>query len=268
LYLFKRIETEWVSPAPWYVKILWLFINPAKAFHDINHKREKAPGFLILLFNSLLWGLMGLAIISHFTPLAYELALIGLGFFIVFFVFGFIFQFIFYSILIWLFTKGANYAVDFSERLETRFGAEKEEERKYTQEDLSPFSIYKGGVLLQKAEANKYQMMLCAYAPFILINLIKVLVLLIGLPTAPLSIEDTSLTTAAYQIVFSSPVWAVIDVLDALTLAIWVPILTALAIRELSNSSTVRVLISSFIIGTLAAIVLYFMRPTLFGALA
>lgn len=264
--IFKRIEIEWITPDPWYLLILFLFIRPNYAFWSINHKRDKAPGLLILLFNSLIWGLMGLAIISHFNPLVFELLLIGFGFFVAFFLFGLIFQMIFFSILIWLFTKGANYAVDFSERLEARFGAEKEEEQKYTQQDLSPFSIYRGGILLQKQEANKFGMMLCAYAPFLLINFIKVLVLLIGLPTAVLSIEDQTATTAAYQTVFNSPIWAVVDILDALTIAIWVPILTALAIRELSNSSTIRVLISSIIVGILAAIIIFFMRPTLFGA--
>ena len=53
--------------------------------------------------------------------------------------------------------------------------------------------------------------------------------------------------------------------IDALTIAIWVPILMTLSIRELSNSSTTRVLIPTLIIGVLVAIVYYFLRPTLLG---
>ena len=64
---FRRIEAEWTTPYPWYLKIVYLFINPSRAFYDINHKRSKAPGGLILLFSSLIYGLMGLAIFSHFT---------------------------------------------------------------------------------------------------------------------------------------------------------------------------------------------------------
>jgi MFS superfamily sulfate permease-like transporter len=64
----------------------------------------------------------------------------------------------------------------------------------------------------------------------------------------------------------NSPIWAVMDIIDAITIAVWIPILMTIAIRELSNSSTQRILISSLIIGIVIAIFVYFMRPTLFGA--
>ena len=52
---FRRYEAEWTAPYRWYMKIFYLFVNAPKAFHDINHKRSKAPGWLILLFCSLLY---------------------------------------------------------------------------------------------------------------------------------------------------------------------------------------------------------------------
>ncbi|MHA1488290.1 MAG: hypothetical protein ACTSRI_01390 [Promethearchaeota archaeon] len=268
---FKRYgeSVEWIEPYSWYWKIYYLFSAPNKAVWDINHKRSKAPGFLILLFNSLLYGLMGLAFFSHFNivslpPLSPLLFWYNLSMFIAFFVFGLVFQFLFFAILIWLFTKGANYAVGFSERLEARFGEEKEDSETYREKNLSPFSIYKGGVLLQKMESYKFKMMLCAFSPFLIINGIKIIIILIAFPTVNINM-DSSFYESIFNAMFSSPVWPVLDVIDAITLAAWVPLLMTLSIRELSNSSTFRALISSYIIGILVAIFFFFLRPTLFG---
>ncbi|GAJ11723.1 unnamed protein product, partial [marine sediment metagenome] len=70
---------------------------------------------------------MGLAFFSHIyiqtiPPFSLGRFIIDLAAFIAFFAFGFMFYFIFSLILIWFFIKGANLAVDFSERLEARFG--------------------------------------------------------------------------------------------------------------------------------------------------
>lgn len=264
-FLFRRIEDPWITPLPWYMKIYYLFRDPPRAFHDINHKRSSAPGYLILLLNSLLWGFMGLAFISHFI---FQPILTGfifaLSFFIVFFIFGLIFNFIFYTILTWLFIKGANYSVGFSERLETRFEGEKEVKEKYKKSEMSPFSIYKGGTLLQKQEAKKYKMLFCAFAPLLLINTVKIIIILVAFPTVNINTKG-DVSPTVFNRIFQSPIWAVLDIMDALTIAIWVPILMTLAIRDLANSSTFRVLISSLIIGGIVATVFYFLRPTLFG---
>jgi hypothetical protein len=262
---FRRYEAEWIKPDPLYLKILYLFINASRAFWDINRKRSKAPGGLILLISSLLYGLMGLAIFSHFNfaninPLLDFL--FNLSFFITSFVFGITYQFIYFAILIWLFTKGANYAVGFTQRLETRFGGAGEAQDKYKEADISPFSIYKGGTMLELEGTHKFKMMLCAFAPFLLVNAIKALVALVAFPTIPVA---SPWNINVLDQLFNSGIWAVFDVLDALTIAIWVPILMTLAIRELSNSSTTRVLIPNIIIGVLVAILFFFLRPTLFG---
>lgn len=268
--LFRRYEMEWITPYPWYMKILYLFVNAPKAFHDINHKRSKSPGLLILLFSSLLYGLMGLAFLSHFNFTSYStfspmLIVFNLSFFIAFFVFGFIFQLVYFSILIYLFTKGANYAVGFSDRLEKRFGSLKEQKEKYRATDISPFSIYKGGTMLQLEGSYKFQMMLCAFTPFLLINGIKILIVLFGFPTVDVVDLSVGEITNNMAQMFNAPTWAVLDIIDAITIATWVPILMTLAIRELSNSSTTRVLIPTIIIGVIVAILFYFLRPTLFG---
>lgn len=258
--IFKRIEEEFISPAPWYFTILWLFTKPNRAFWNINHKRKDSPGFLILLFNSLIYGLMGLAFFSHINIQGIDLLdrfFIDLAAFIAFFAFGFMFYFIFGLILIWFFIKGANFAVDFSERLEARFGEKKEGKEKYSQAEMSPFSIYKGGTLHQQ-QASKIKMMLCAFAPYLLINGIEILIILILIPN--ITIPD--LLSFDLNPMFTSPTWTVLHLIDALTIAVWVPILITLAIRELSNSSTFRVLISSLAIGIIFAVFYYFLRPT------
>ena len=267
--LFRRYEAEWINPYPWYLKILYLFINVPKAFWDINHKRSRAPGWLILLFSSLLYGLMGLAFFSHFRLVnvdTYSLQrfLYNTSVFATFFAFGFISQLILFAVLIWLFTKGANVAVGFTQRLESRFGAVKETQEKYKEAEISPFSIYKGGTMLELEGSYKFRMMLCAFTPFLLINAIKILIVLAGFPNV------TASTTEPYDFsvfdqMFSSNTWAVLDVLDALTIAIWVPILMTIAIRELSNSSTTRVLIPTIIIGVVVAVLFYLLRPNLLG---
>ncbi|MHA2474766.1 MAG: hypothetical protein ACXAES_16200 [Promethearchaeota archaeon] len=274
---FKRHEEEWIKPYPWYLKIFYLFTNVPKAFWDINHKRSKSPGIYILLFSSLLYGVMGLAIFSHFNFPGNALTkfVYNLSFFISWFVFGFTFQLIYWAVLIWLFTKGANYAVGFSQRLETRFGGLKDTQEKYSEAEISPFSIYKGGTMLQLEGSYKFQMMLCAFTPFLLINAIKSLIALVALPTINLPVFgpidlifgpwDPVAIDNVLDIMFNSGVWAMFDVLDALTIAIWVPILMTIAIRELSNSSTTRVLIPNIIIGVLVAILFYFLRSTILG---
>jgi len=262
--IFKRIEEDFTSPARWYVTILWLFTKPNRAFWSINHKRKKARGFIILLFIALLYGLMGLAFISHVNiasipPLTFGRFFIDLAAFIAFFAFGFLFYLIFASILIWVFSKGANIAVDFSERLESRFGGKGDETEKYSESEMSVFSIYKGGTVHQQ-QASKFIMMLTAFAPYLLIIAIEALIILIAFPT--IYIPDIVSFESLNAPLFTTPVWTVLHLIEALTIAIWVPILISLSIRELSNSSTFRVLISSLIIGIIVAVLFYFLRPT------
>ncbi|MBY8987248.1 MAG: zinc ribbon domain-containing protein [Candidatus Lokiarchaeota archaeon] len=263
--IFQRIEEDFTSPARWYVIILWLFTKPNRAFWNINHKRKNAPGYRIMLFNALLYGIMYLAFFSHINiltipPLSINRFYVNLAFFIAFFAFGFVFYLIFGVVLIWVFSRGANIAVDFSERLESRFGKEGEEKEKYSEAEMSPFSIYKGGTLHQQ-QAKKYKMMLCAFAPYLLLTAVKILIILIAAPN--ITIPDMlSLDSAFSDPYFASPVWTVLDVIDALTIGIWVPILISISIRELSNSSTFRVFISSLAIGMIVAVIFYFLRPT------
>jgi len=263
--IFKRIEDEWTNPVPWYILILWLFIKPNEAFWNINHKRKSSPGYKILLFNSLIYGLMGLALFSHvnvqnINPLGFISFYYNFAVFLAFFGFGFAFYAIFGFVLIWLFTKGANVAVDFSERIESRFGGKEEEGVKYREAEMSPFSIYKGGTLNQQ-QAFKFKMMFSAFAPLLIITPIQIIIILVGLPNIVIP-NLFVFNSDLFLPIFNSPTWTVLHLIEGLTIAIWVPILISLAIRELSNSSTIRVLLSSLGVGVVVAILFYFLRPT------
>jgi hypothetical protein len=266
-YLFKRIEREFDAPFPWYMKIYYLLTNPALAFWDINHKRDKSPGLLIYVFSSILYGLIGAAFFFHYQISAIQDTaeigftvqfFYGLSFFTAFLLFGFIYQLILFAFLIWIFGRGANLAVNFSERLESRFGELEEEAPKYRKAEMSPFSVYRGGVLQQQA-SHKFKMLLAAFTPFLIINTIKVFVVLLGLPNIQLLIPGDSPSTL-FDELFNHPVWLVLDILDFITVAIWVPILMTVAIRELSNSSTYRVLMSSLSVGLIVGFFLFLLR--------
>ena len=207
-----------------------------------------------------------MAFFSHFNiqdipAFDFRLFLYNLTIFLAFLIFGFTYFFIFGFVLVWLFSKGANYAVDFSEKLEARYSGEEKE--KYREAEMSPFSIYKGGTLHQQ-QANKYKMMFCAFTPFIVINLIEIIIILVAFPNTSISVLGVFDPTILNAI-FNSPTWTALHLIDALTIAIWVPILISISIRELSNSSTTRVLLSSIIIGIIVAIIFFFLRPTFIG---
>jgi len=267
--LLKRIEEEWINPYPIYIKFLYLLINPARAFWDINHLRKKSPGYLILLFNSLISGLIGWAFIFHFKFLSIGgvspapslwVFVYKLSFFLAYFLFAFLSQFLFYRFLIWVYTKGANYSVGFTERIEARFESASTEASSYKERELSPFSIYKGGTLLQKQEAYKSKMMMCAFFPFFIINLIKFFIVLIGFPTVDVDVSGP-VDPLIFTMMVNSSIWIPLYILDGITLAVWIPLLITIAIRELSNSSTIRVLIPSYIISILVAVFFFFIRP-------
>jgi len=279
---FKRYEAEWSNPESFLTKFYLLIINPAKAFWDINHKRDSAPGIFIILFNSLIYGLFGLALFSHFqiidingTPVnPYDVTILFgyfLSVYIAFLAFGFVYYFLLLIVLSYFFIKGANYSIGFTERLEDRFGKRKDKDKKEKgklAEEASVFSIYKSGTLLQKQEANKYNMLFCAFTPLIITGFIKVLIILIALPNQQISLPfDFSSYSSVFNTFFQYPTWMVLDILDAIVLIVWIPMNMTIAIRELANSSTYRVYLSSVSIGIITAIIFFLLKPTILGTL-
>ncbi len=268
IYIWRRIEDEWVAPYPWYRKLYYLLVNSPRAFWDINHKRKKAPGtqifFIIAIFYAFVWMTLFFHVsIPGVIPIQNLLLVPWIGFFMGL-IFGLMYHFLFFQVLIWLFTKGANYAVDYSAKLELRFGKMKKEEiEKYDEAQMSPFSIYKGGVL-QQQQAKKNKMMLCAFIPFIITYLIEIIIISIAFTNISFELNEMGL-----QNLFKShaPVWVAIYTIEALTILLWIPSLMAIAIRELSNSSTYRVLISSYVVAIVVVIFYFFLRPVFTWAL-
>ena len=261
VFFWRRIEEEWATPYKWYMKIYYLFVNSPRAFWDINHARKKSPGSKIFYIICLIYAFTWMTLFSHFRVPGFNEAanillvpwigfLAGLGF-------GLIYHFLFYRVLIWLFTKGANYAVAYSEKLESRFGKmRKKDEEKYDEAHMSPFSIYKGGVL-QQQQAYRKKMMLCAFIPFIIIYIVEIVIIAVAFPNGVYMGQ----TTLASFFKNYAGVWAIIYGIEALTIILWVPSLMAIAIRELSNSSTYRVVISSYIVGIIVGVFFFFLRP-------
>ncbi|MBN1801380.1 MAG: zinc ribbon domain-containing protein [Candidatus Lokiarchaeota archaeon] len=261
IFFWKRIEEEWTAPYPWYLKWYYLFTNSPRAFWDINHMRKKAPGNVIFWVIVLLYAFSWMALFSHFRIEDYSVEaniywIPWMGF-IAGFIFGTLYHLLFFQVVMWLFTRGANYAVDYSKKLESRFGKKSEEKtEQYQEAEMSVFSIYKGGVL-QQQQAHKRKMMLCAFVPFIVIYLVEIIILGVAFP------NNILMDQAGLDFVFKEnfAVWAAIYAMEALIIMLWVPSLMAIAIRELSNSSTYRVVVSSYIVGVIIAIFYFFLRP-------
>lgn len=238
-------------------------MDPSRAFWDISHYKEDIGSFKIYFLSALLFGLFGLASFSH-IPLGSSGGIWGsfyqgLAVFIMFFLFGFIYYALFYFISIKLFSFGANQSINLSKQLELRYGSRKqEEEEEKTQSQKMAAGIYISGIpeyLLRKSK--KTPIMLYAFAPMLIALGLSVIIAWVGLPQVigPVSAE-------ALNSFFISPVWGIIDWIQVIFMIGWVPILMAIALRDVANSSTLRVYISSVIVSVILCWIFYFVRPT------
>lgn len=235
-------------------------MDPSRAFWDITHYKENIGSFKIYFLSALLFGLLGLASFSHIQVggigswgAFYQ----GLAMFIMFFLFGFIFFAMFYFISIKLFSFGANQSINLSKQLELRYGTRnKEEDDKKTQSQKVAAGMYISDIpdyLTRKSK--KTPIMLYAFAPMLLALGLSAIVAWIGLPQVPGTLDNL-------DIFFNSPVWGIIDWIQVIFMIGWVPILMAIALRDVANSSTLRVYISSVIVSVILCFAFYFLRPT------
>ena len=242
-------------------------MDPSRAFWDITHYKEGSIGsFKIYLLSALLFGLFGLASFSHIQMEWLNLWAVffhGLAIFMMFFLFGFIFFTLFYFISIKFFSFGANQSINLSKQLELRYGTRKKEEGDdKTQSQKAAAGIYISDVpeyLTRKSK--KTAIMLYAFAPMLLALGLSAIIAWIALPQVPAT-GPLSITPANLEIFFSSPVWGIIDWVYVIFMIGWVPILMAIALRDIANSSTVRVYISSVIVSVILCWLFYFLRPT------
>jgi hypothetical protein len=276
-YVFKRPDKKkWYKPDRRIIRIAKTIYNPAWAFHDINKKKNSGT-FLILLLNAFFFGLWGVAILIHvdvigMAPLSK--ALYGLAIFLTLF----IFSFIYFYIIFWLYDLSFSLASNFSVQLDgilgirfniqTKKGSLKElmSGKKRIQSKITEETIKLEGAKQKKPlkkikQTGKYKIMRYAYTPTIIINLLGFILLLIGLRTV--NVTTSGDLTSSLAPLFSSAVWTIIYLLEAFTILIWIPILVTLALREIGNTSTTKLLIGNIVIGAILCFLLFLLRPAI-----
>jgi len=280
-YVFKRPEKKWYKPDRRIIRIAKTIYNPAWAFHDINKKKNSGT-LLILLLNAFFFGLWGVAINIHVNVIGMPLLnkiLYGLAIFLTMF----IFSFVYYSVIFWVFNLSFSLASNFSVQLDgilairfniqTKKGSLKElmSGKKRIQSKISEETIKLEGAKQKKPlkkikQTGKYKVMRYAYTPIIVLNLLGFILLLIGLPT--IGVNPTEDLTTTLAPLFSSAVWTIIYYVEALVLIVWIPTLVTLALREIGNTNTTKLLIGNVIIGVILSFLLFLLRPAVgFGDL-
>jgi hypothetical protein len=251
-------------------------IIPSRAFWDITHKKDKTGPRLILFFNALLTGLMASVICGRMriTLLQgqalpwqqfYLVQWQHLALFLVFFLFGYVY----YGILFWFYQKmfnlGANVGSDFGSLIDSRFAGDEETAAARMKEAQDRGTRLDDSLIPEKAQ--KGVIMYYAFAPVLVANLLAVLLLLVALPFVDVpntsAIQSVESADALLSAVFASPVWAIADFINIVVLVGWVPITIAIGLRDLGNTATTRLYVSSLIISVLLAYIIFFLRPTL-----
>ncbi|MHA1340626.1 MAG: TFIIB-type zinc ribbon-containing protein [Promethearchaeota archaeon] len=278
--IFKRVEEEWTNPMPRWKRLIYVIINPSRAFWDIIHNRKKIGGNLVYLFSCIAFGLIGAAAFSHIQlpPLSIDpiinswlIFVHGFSVFLQFFLFGLIYYWFFYWIANKFYKWGANLSINLKTRLKIRYGEGKKETEEEEEEEeaegeqklraqIEAEGKYVGELpeYLTAQKSKKATIMRLAYMPMVIGLLISALVVLIGLPIVPASDIDS-----AVQILASSPVWGIIDWIQVIILVGWIPITMSIALRDIANASTLRAYISCLLISLLIGLIFYFLRPTL-----
>ncbi len=280
-YIFKRPEKKWYKPDNRIIRLAKTIYNPAWAFHDINHKKNSGT-FIILLLNAFFQALWGVAINIHVKNSDMDFlvkTLNGLAIFLSLFIFLFIFYSILFKIYDLSFSLASNFSVQLDGILAIRFniqtkkGSLKElmSGKKRIQSQISEDTIRLEGAKQKKPlkkikQTGKYKIMRYAYTPTIIINFLGFLLLLVGLPT--INVSSAGSLPTALESMFSSFVWTIIYLLEALTILIWIPALVSLALREIGNTNTTKLLIGNIIIGFILCFLLFLLRPAIgFGDL-
>ncbi len=286
--IFARREEKWYKPQSTLKRIYNVITNPAKAFWDINHKKQDKGPLLIKIFMAITLGLLGFAIHLHVNVGSYNpggsafpwgRALQGIPVFLVYFLLGIVYYYLLFWFYNFCFSLAANFSVRLDDTLRIRYNVFEEgfrmldvlsgkrlrEEMQQTKQGPTMESVKEKGEMLTKIkQTGKPEMMYYAYSPLILINLVSSIIALVALPTASVSSGGNySAMLTALNTITSSGVWGVIDALNLFTLAFWIPITMSLAMREIGNTNTTKLLIGNIIMGVILAYVLYFLRPTL-----
>ncbi|MHA1777917.1 MAG: hypothetical protein DRO88_09755 [Promethearchaeia archaeon] len=277
--MFARPIERWFKPDPWYLRIAKTIYKPNYAFWDITKKKDSWGPRFIRFFVGIFTGLWIVAIFLHVKtssePLLNRVG-VGLAFFAAFFIFGLIY----WRLVFWLYSLVYELAANFSVQLDgiiaIRYNVKVKKGRlrdfisgrtrleqlrkteavsELIEKDYKYSSIRKTG---------KKKVMNYAYTPFVVVNLLSFLILLIGLPTVDLgSFSNFSAITTTMQPIWDAQlVWSLLDILQIIAI-LWTTVLMSLAFRELGNTNTAKLLVGNFIVSIFIIYTTIFLRPTL-----
>jgi hypothetical protein len=277
---FKRIDEKWVNPLSAFKRLRMVITNPARAFWDMIHYREKITWGLIPLFTAIMYGFIGLAVSSHIvvqtwflTPItylnAYILVFNGLAIFLTFFLYGFFYFLIFYMICSWLYSWGANYSINLSKEMKIRYSkgkkSNKKDEKKKTETQVEAEGGYVTALpdYITSQKSKKRNIMYYAFAPMIVGLGLCALVLWLGLPSINVDVDSGfSINPAEVEPIWNSFIWGIVDWIQVIVIIGWISITMAIALRDIANASTFRVYISCLIVSFIIALMFYFFRPS------
>ncbi len=286
------------------LKIIYPMTTPY-AFRDINNKKDKKGGRRIVLFSALFlaWWVWAISLHMNFTSYrgtVLQRMSLGIGtetgfsignyyvlnihiflVSLVFFVFGVIYYTVVIFLYNWAFRLAGNFSVQLSDILAVRFnvkrkktrfqtilsGAARLRRKKLGQEDQYSFEKAAQGqkVLTKISQTGLPKIMNYAYVPFVVVNLLSFIFLLVFLPTVPIT-DTVGLTLGSLETqltrIWDSPVWFVLDLLQIIAM-IWIAILVSIAQREIGNANTTRLLIGNLIMAGIISFTTIMLRPTM-----
>ena len=276
--IFRRQEEKWVKRMSTTKRLINIIKAPSRAFWDIKNDTDSTGPLLIILGNGFLMGLWALAItafttfpsgiMTSFSIGDYPITLSNswmypLAMFLLFFLFGIVYYLL--SFFLWnlLFSIGANISVNLSNTIKFRYSKQEKEEMEETAEKIVKGKEVKD--TLEPKKPAKRKIMFYAYAPTLVTNTLCTLVILFGLIGKQVIFVSNNYESvfALLEPIFDSPVWKVIDIIQIITLVGWIPITLSIALRDLGNTSTLRLYIACVIVAILTAYMMYFVRPSL-----
>ncbi len=271
--IFRRPEKKWTETKniqKTYKKLWYVIRNPAEAFWHVNHKSDKKGLWLIITLNAMLFAWMASAVLGRlgistvggeaitYLNFYYKI-LLDFEFWLIFFLFGMIY----YAVLSYAWIFLYKMAINFSSGLKKIIKEKEEEELPDEHDEKYPSLVEEGDVKV--TEVLGY-----ALAPSVIINAISLLLLLIGLPLISVGDPVDFRTTGDFaqllesiDVLFQTPLWGALDILQVILLIGWFPLTMTIAIRDVAESETMRIYLACLIMSFVIAYVFVFLRPTL-----
>lgn len=282
-------------------KIIYPMTTPF-AFRDINNKKDKKGMRRVRLFSALffawwIWAILIHIKIENLGGIPVTGMVLGLGqgqtfnlgskilirimrfmICLIFFIFGLFYYHIMILLYNFVFRIAANFAVQLDDILAVRFNVKRKKKRFQTilsgaamlrrkkiggEEEYTFETAAQGEKVLTKIKQTGIsKIMGYAYAPFIVINFLSFLILLIFTPTITINNTDNFVTDDLLKIWNAGGLWFILDVLQIIA-TVWTAILVSIAQREIGNTNTTRLLIGNLIVAGIISFTTIMLRPTM-----